>query len=201
MLIEPIDDDPIRKYTDVESSRLTKNILALSERIRSDDCKTKSYSTNLICSWHRQLFDGVRDHAGRHRNKDYGEDRLTFGPNRSTARADVPAELDRYALVCRNLISELNERMDNTLPAEFVGEVIKAALYLHAELIRIHPFRDGNGRIGRLLMTFILAKFDIPPLVIEAPRQEYIDCINHYYQQKDIEPLYNLSLRIYNNQL
>jgi Fic family protein len=91
--------------------------------------------------------------------------------------------------------------MDNTLPAEFVGEVIKAALYLHAELIRIHPFRDGNGRIGRLLMTFILAKFDIPPLVIEAPRQEYIDCINHYYQQKDIEPLYNLSLRIYNNQL
>lgn len=202
MLIAPVDDDdPIRTFTDLEKSKLTKNLFEISKVVRTTDCKIKSYSIPLICSWHKRLFDGIRDHAGRHRTADYGEVRLTFGPHRSTAREDVPDELNKHISVANNLFAQLNTLEESLHPTDHVMECIKAAIYLHAEFIKIHPFRDGNGRIGRLIITFVLAKFNIPPLAIEVPRQEYIQCLNYYYNSKQLEPLLNLALRIYQNQL
>ena len=143
-----------------------------------------------------------RDHAGRYRSPDYGEKYLNFGPNRSAAREDVPSELSRYVSSVQNLLGQLHALEQRLEPAKFVREVIRAALYLHAELIKLHPFRDGNGRVARLVMTYIFCRFDLPPLIIEVPRQEYISCLNHYFQSnKDIEPLYELGLRIYKNLL
>ena len=202
MLIEPIDEeDPIRIFNDIEKLRLTRNLFEISRSIRATDSKTKDYSISLICSWHKSLFDGVRDHAGRYRTTDYGEERLTFGSHRSVAREDVSVELNKHISVTNNLLAQLQELDEKITPLQFVEECIKAALYLHAEFIKIHPFRDGNGRVGRLIITFILSKFDLPPLAIEIPRQEYIQSLNHYYSFKQIDPLLQLALRIYKNQL
>jgi fido (protein-threonine AMPylation protein) len=147
------------------------------------------------------LFDGVRDHAGRYRNVDYGEERLNFGPNRSAAREHVPNELAKHIRIAKNLFDQLISLEAKLAPTQFVSEVIKAALYLHAELIRIHPFRDGNGRISRLCITYCLCKFGLPPIIFEVLKQEYIDCLNYYYKNDDLDPLVKLSLRIYHNQV
>ncbi|CAF1152294.1 unnamed protein product [Rotaria sordida] len=49
---------------------------------------------------------------------------------------------------------------------ENIDPIVLAA-WFHAEFIRIHPFVDGNGRIGRLLSSKILMKNDLLPLIVE----------------------------------
>jgi hypothetical protein len=46
---------------------------------------------------------------------------------------------------------------------------------LHAAFERIHPFRDGNGRVGRLVLNFLLVRQGFPPAVIyHRQRDEYL---------------------------
>ncbi len=50
----------------------------------------------------------------------------------------------------------------------------------HIQFIRIHPFEDGNGRTGRILMNYNLCKNNKPPIVIEREdRQTYFDFIEN----------------------
>ena len=52
---------------------------------------------------------------------------------------------------------------------------LEIAAIFHHKFERIHPFVDGNGRVGRELLNFILKKCDFPPVILEVKhRQEYI---------------------------
>jgi Fic family protein len=49
----------------------------------------------------------------------------------------------------------------------------------HIEFEQIHPFADGNGRIGRLLMAFQCIQNDlVPPLILNDNRREYLDSLS-----------------------
>jgi Fic family protein len=52
-----------------------------------------------------------------------------------------------------------------------VNAIILAATF-HYKFVRIHPFDDGNGRLARLLMNFILMQFDFPPVIIKTEDKE-----------------------------
>ena len=56
---------------------------------------------------------------------------------------------------------------------------IKKSAYIHHELVRIHPFWDGNGRVARLLTNFYLMKKGYPPIVIQKEdRKNYYKSLN-----------------------
>ena len=71
--------------------------------------------------------------------------------------------------------------MDTTLPEDVAGKMkallaeynskntqtLEDILAFHVKFERIHPFQDGNGRVGRLIMFKECLKYDIVPFIIE----------------------------------
>ncbi len=65
---------------------------------------------------------------------------------------------------------------------------IQIAALAHYKFVFIHPFYDGNGRTGRLLMNLILMKFGYPPVIIvKEDRLDYYDYLE-MANQGDVKP-------------
>ncbi len=61
---------------------------------------------------------------------------------------------------------------------------VELAALFHYRYIRIHPFEDGNGRIARLMVNFILSRHDYPMIVVRSrKKQEYLEALH----QSDME--------------
>ena len=70
-----------------------------------------------------------------------------------------------------NLAYELNTNNHKYIPIEL-------AAFSHHELVRIHPFIDGNGRVARLLCNLVLMKHGYPPIIIRTKdRKKYFACL------------------------
>lgn len=72
-------------------------------------------------------------------------------------------------------------------------DIITAVSMLHLEFESIHPFIDGNGRTGRLLLNFELMKSGLLPVNIKfTDRMKYYDCFNDYRTTKSPDALVSL---------
>ena len=88
---------------------------------------------------------------------------------------DVPEEM-------AELLSEMTD-----VPEE---KALTAAAYFHAKFENIHPFADGNGRAGRLLMNYFLLLHDHPPVTIhEEDRKGYYGALEAWDARQTLEPL------------
>lgn len=73
------------------------------------------------------------------------------------------------------------------------SDPIEKAAFAHAELTKIHPFTDGNGRTSRLVMNYLLMQSGIPPVAItKTGKAEYFDTLAVYDETNDIKPLKKL---------
>ena len=80
------------------------------------------------------------------------------------------------------LLAELKEISDE--------KALTAAAYFHAKFENIHPFADGNGRTGRLLMNYLLVLHSHPPIVIhEEDRRAYFEALESWNSAQDLKPL------------
>ena len=72
------------------------------------------------------------------------------------------------------LMGELMDWYRNQISINELPTIAIAALF-HYKLVKIHPFDDGNGRLARLLMNYILFCYKLPPVVIKsADKKNYL---------------------------
>lgn len=75
------------------------------------------------------------------------------------------------------------------LVAEFANtklHPIEAAALFHLKFEGIHPFIDGNGRTGRLILNFTLMQHGYPPINVKfADRKRYYEAFDSYYRDRD----------------
>ncbi|MCU7616990.1 Fic family protein [Chryseobacterium sp. PBS4-4] len=73
----------------------------------------------------------------------------------------------------------MGELIDWYRHEEYVLNPVTLAAMLHYKFVRIHPFDDGNGRIARLLLNYVLLKFGFPPVVIKSSdKQNYLRALH-----------------------
>lgn len=180
-------------YSPDENERITRNLAEVTRDAQRGSFATWALDRQLLCALHHRVFGGVRGHAGRHRAHDFGSEVLTFGPNRSTHRRDVHAELEGIFKQLRSVVLSLESNREHE---DFEERALDTAVWAHARIVQVHPFEDGNGRSSRLLMAVLLHRFGFPDIPVEACKQEYTDVLNHYFRTNDRRPLVDLFLRI-----
>jgi len=110
----------------------------------------KDLSLQIILYWHKKLFELSKpDIAGKIRNYQVKISGSRFIP-------PFPAEI--YPLL-REFFKWYNKNKNKLHPVEL-------AALVHLKFVTIHPFADGNGRISRLMMNFVLNKHNYPMLNI-----------------------------------
>ncbi len=83
----------------------------------------------------------------------------------------------------RELLDEVNDAMGDE------NNALTVAAYLHAGIVDIHPFADGNGRVARLLMNMVLLAMEQPPIVIrEQDRIAYYGALDAFHAEGDLAP-------------
>ena len=111
---------------------------------------------------------------------------------------DVKAAGTNYLYPAHYLISQLMKDFIDWLNSDIARNLhpVQYATVAHYRFVSIHPFRDGNGRTGRLLMNLLLLRAGYPIVVIsDRQRNNYIDAIadgqNH---SDDVRQLIDLVL-------
>lgn len=156
----------------IENKRIVgpkKDILEVKNAISVYDYldKLNPNSFNSFCKAHEILMDGLIDSAGRLRNKSVG-----------IVKGSEVAHLAPQSEMLQPLMNDLFDylKSDDDLL------LIKSCVF-HYELEFIHPFIDGNGRMGRLWQTLILKEkypvFEYLPIetVIKERQEDYYEAL------------------------
>ncbi len=82
-----------------------------------------------------------------------------------------------------------------------MNEIERIARF-HLEFEGIHPFIDGNGRTGRLIMNLDLIRCGYPPINVKfTDRRRYYDAFDSYYRDGDVTVMINLIAGYVNERL
>jgi len=125
--------------------------------------KINPYDMKDMLKIHSIMMDGLMDDSGKFRTKNVG----VFDGDKPIHVAPPPAN-----------VHSLVEMLFQWLKTDKINELIKASIF-HYEFEVIHPFNDGNGRLGRFMQTALLAKwkpiFTYIPVesIIKDKQQEY----------------------------
>jgi Fic family protein len=181
--------DVLKAEAKIENSEVHKDVDEILNYINAMNYGLKRLgsfplSLRLIKEIHEQLLHGVRGEY-----KTPGEFRHSQnwvgGPTIETASYMPPPHQELLPLL-GNLEKFLYDK--SPMPA-----LIKIGL-IHSQFENIHPFLDGNGRVGRLLVTFYLCQQGIlkKPLLylsefFKINRREYFDKLNATHKEDDIE--------------
>lgn len=135
-----------------------------------------------ICKVHEDIFYSTANHAGTFRKS--GESVIVKGSSGVYSKGAEPESIFL-------LLNELEQWYSDN--AQY-GCLVQAAV-VHNQLLHIHPFKDGNGRVSRVLLAQIMNSGGLPiPIVKVGDKLLYYAAIQEFQQDHNIEPMLNFLL-------
>lgn len=177
---EVFDKDGVTSYTgstktlfEIQNSKAAyeRMLSAFDDKQIVDEKFLKEIQMILTNGTYDERRYQIGERPGEYKHHDY-----VTGKNEVGASAeDVQDE------VCE-LLDELTDIDDKN--------ALVAAAYFHAKFENIHPFSDGNGRAGRLLMNYILLIHNHPPITIyEEDRKDYYNALEKFDEELELNSL------------
>ena len=150
--------------------------------------KTREHATvELILELHRLVFGNSKPFAGKLREK--GVEVVVADSLGNVLHRGAPSKQVKQLL--EELFKWYSQHKNKYPP-------IVLAAVVHNQFENIHPFQDGNGRVGRLLLNNILLKHGLPPLNIELKnRLEYYATLQAFENKHNLRPSIELILKEY----
>jgi len=144
-----------------------KNLARVVEYIRTK-CRTSDPTKEIILFLHGMLLGGIDDSiAGRYRSSgEFVRVGTHIAPAPEHVERMIDAALDSYT-------------------GDLSSFAIDKIAQFHLEFETIHPFCDGNGRIGRVLMNYQLQRLGLPSIIIrDKEKQNYYRTFTEYRDHK-----------------
>lgn len=113
-------------------------LLRLYERILRDQFPNRRLAVADLMGWHHQWLGNLYDWAGQPRSVNMSKDGFHFA-----AARQIPRLLDEFERTYLQRHTPCHDVSHDAL--------VEAIAVCHVELILVHPFREGNGRLSRLL--------------------------------------------------
>ena len=134
----------------------------------------KDISSQIVLLWHKRLFEETKpDIAGRIRAHQVAISGSRFMP---------PSPVEVRPLL-REFFRWYDKNKSSLHPVELAAAV-------HLRFVTVHPFADGNGRMSRLLMNFVLQKHGFPLLNIHyEDRRSYYNALERS-QIKNVDSIF-----------
>ena len=173
----------------------TGDLLTLFEIQNMKDCyeyvieqaaKHSPLTEKMICRIHKLLTKGTYDERryvvngerpGEYKKHDYVTGKYETG----SLTEDVAEEM-------YELVQEIN-----SVSSEDPENIITMAAYAHNVIEHVHPFADGNGRVGRMVADYLLLIHDLPPLIIfDEDRKLYYEALEAFDLYEDLHPTIEL---------
>ncbi|MDE1828014.1 MAG: Fic family protein [Candidatus Micrarchaeota archaeon] len=150
--------------------------------------KTKEHiSLGLLKKLHHTVFKNSKGYAGKFR-----------GRGVEVAVISSSGAVIHRGANSKKVVSLLIELVKWYSKNKAVYPPIVLAAVVHNQFEMIHPFQDGNGRVGRLLLNNILLKHGLPPVNIELKNQKvYYRALQVYEVVGDVRPMVELILKEY----
>lgn len=158
----PVSDSAYRAK-DIEE--MNGHFLMFNHMLKTLD---EDLSEDLIKKFHYELKSGVfEDKANGYNIGEYKERPNIAGTMQTSMPYDVPGDMKELL----NWYKNADKHLDTLA-------------LLHTRYEKIHPFQDGNGRTGRLILYREALKHDIiPPIIHDANRMEYIEGVKEYAEK------------------
>ena len=149
-----------------------KNLAKVIGYIRKKSQETET-NKEIILLLHQMLISGINDNiAGRFRKT--GE-YVRVG----THIAPAPEHVEK-------MIDEIITEYNSNLSSYFLDKIAK----FHLDFETIHPFNDGNGRIGRVFICYQLLRLGFPVVIIrDKEKQKYYKTFSDYRDKKNTKSM------------
>ena len=154
-------------------------LLALMDALIEEIGEAQQFTVPDLCRWHRQWLAPIYGWAGAYRQVNMAKAGFPFA---AAARIpDLMARFDQDVLRVHTPCMGMDRE-----------RLVRALAMTHAEFILIHPFREGNGRLARVMNTLMALQAGLPALdyggIRGAAKHRYIGAI-HSAMDLDYEPL------------